>query len=118
MEILGIRFCSVTDDAEKELDFFSNKLGLKNDLDSHEGFVGGVFSTKDKSSWLECWQSAEQMPKGIMLQLVVADADAFAENAKNNGLEPQGPIDAHGERIYYLKTPAGMNMSFQSKLEE
>ncbi len=118
MEILGIRFCTVNDEAEKEIDFFSNKLGLKNDLDEHEGFVGGVFSTADKSSWLECWQSAEQMPKGIMLQLVVADADAFADNARANGLEPNGPIDAHGERIYYLKTPSGMNMSFQSKLDE
>ncbi|MBV1911072.1 MAG: hypothetical protein KUG78_17365 [Kangiellaceae bacterium] len=116
MEILGIRFCSVTDDAKAELDFFENKLGLTNDFTENEGFVGGIYSTEDKSSWLECWQSAEQMPKGIMLQLIVADADAFAENAKSNGLQPHGPVDAHGERIYYLKSPSGMNMSFQSKL--
>ena len=116
MEILGIRFCTVTDDAKAELDFFENKLGLSNDLAENNEFVGGVFSTGDKSSWLECWQSSEQMPSGIMLQLVVADADAFAENVKSKGLEPHGPVDAHGERIYYLKSPSGMNMSFQSKL--
>jgi hypothetical protein len=116
MEILGIRFCHVTDEAEQELEFFNKQLGLKNDMDAHEGYVGGVFSTEDKSSWLECWQAADQMPAGIMLQLIVADADKFAENAKTNGLEPHGPMDAHGERIYYLKSPSGLNMSFQSKL--
>jgi len=116
MEILGIRFCTVTAQAKEELDFFENKLSLKNNFDSNNDFVGGVFSTEDQSSWLECWQASEQMPSGIMLQLVVKDADAFAKNARLNGLQPSGPVDAHGERIYYLKTPSGMNMSFQSKL--
>ena len=43
-------------------------------------------------------------------------ATIIPENAKTNGLEPHGPMDAHGERIYYLKSPSGLNMSFQSKL--
>jgi len=56
------------------------------------------------------------MPAGIMLQIVVDDADAWAENARKNGLEPSGPIDDHGERIYYLKAPGGLPISFQSTL--
>ncbi len=43
-------------------------------------------------------------------------ADEFAKNAKLNGVEAYGPVDAHGERIYYIKTPSGVNMSFQSKV--
>ena len=116
MKILGIRFCSVSDKAKEDLDFFENKMGLSNSFDSNDEFVGGVYSTNDKSSWLECWQASEGMPEGIMLQLVVEDADKFSENAKSNGLEPFGPVDAHGERIYYIKTPSGVSMSFQSKL--
>jgi len=116
MKIIGIRFCSVSDKAKEDIDFFENKLGLKNSIDSTDGFVGGVFSTEDQSSWLECWQASEDMPEGIMLQLVVEDADEFFENANSNGLSPSGPVDAHGERIYYLKSPSGVSMSFQSKL--
>ncbi len=51
-----------------------------------------------------------------MLQLVVDDADAYAEKAKAGGLSPQGPMDAHGERIYFLTLPGGLQMSFQSRL--
>ena len=56
------------------------------------------------------------MPAGIMLQIEVDDADAFAAHAKANGLEAQGPMDAHGERIYFFKAPTGLQVSFQSKL--
>ncbi len=108
MEILGIRFCSVSDSAKADIDFFENKLGIKNTFKSQADFQGGIFPTDDQSSWLECWQASEQMPKGTMLQLVVKDADLFASNAKENGLEPYGPMDAHGERIYYLKAPSGL----------
>ncbi len=116
MKILGIRFCSVSDKAKEDIDFFENKMGLNNSLDPNDEFVGGVFPTDDKSSWVECWQASEDMPEGIMLQLVVQDADEFSKNAKSNGLEPYGPVDAHGERIYYIKSPSGISMSFQSKL--
>jgi len=57
------------------------------------------------------------MPKGIMLQIVVDNADAWAKRAIENGLVPQRPIDEHGERIYYLEAPGGVLVSFQSKLE-
>jgi len=57
------------------------------------------------------------MPKGIMLQIIVDDADAWAVRAKENGLDPKGPIDEYGERIYYLQAPGGLPVSFQSKLE-
>ncbi len=123
MKLLGMRFCSVNDDAEKEIDFFENGLGLKNtfkdmqDVEGMEGFFGGIFPTSDGASWAEIWPSGDEMPAGLMLQLVVDDSDAMAEYAKGRGLEPGGPIDAHGERIYYIKSPSGLNMSFQSKLE-
>ncbi len=58
------------------------------------------------------------MPAGTMLQVVVDDADAFAENAKQNGLDSQGPMDAHGERIYFIGTPTGLQLSFQPKLSD
>lgn len=54
------------------------------------------------------------MPAGVMLQLMVDDADAFAAHAKGQGLELQRPMDAHGERIYFLKAPWGRRVSFQS----
>ena len=116
MEIIGIRFCNVSDKAKEDMDFFERQLGLKNTFEPSEDFMGGVFATTDKSSWVECWQASDEMPTGIMLQLIVSDADEFAENAKSNGLEPYGPVDAHGERIYYIKTPSGVSMSFQSKI--
>ena len=76
--------------------------------------MGAVFPAAD--SWIEIWPEGPEMPAGIMLQIVVDDADAFAAHAKTNGLDPQGPMDAHGERIYYLKAPSGLQISFQSSL--
>jgi hypothetical protein len=43
-----------------------------------------------------------------MLQIVVDDADAWAERARENGLDPHGPTDAHGERIYFFSAPGGL----------
>lgn len=116
MDIIGVRFCTVSDKAKEDMAFFEQQLGLKNTLEPNEDYPGGVFATTDKSSWVECWQASDEMPAGIMLQLIVENADEFAENAKSNGLEPYGPVDAHGERIYYIKTPSGVSMSFQSKI--
>lgn len=116
MKLLGIRFCSVSEQANEDIEFFNQGLGLTNSFDSNDDFTGGVFSCEDNSSWLEVWQQSEQMPAGIMLQLVVDNADEFAEHAKSKGIEPHGPMDAHGERIYYLHSPSGLNLSFQSKL--
>ena len=56
------------------------------------------------------------MPAGTMLQIVVDDADSLAQQARANGLAPEGPMDAHGERIYFLKAPTGLPVTFQSPL--
>jgi hypothetical protein len=39
------------------------------------------------------------------------------KNARKNGLEPTGPTDDHGERVYYLIAPGGLPISFHSKLD-
>ena len=115
MKILGIRFCAVSNDAEPLARVFDG-LGLSRmTADDSDTFTGAIFEAGD--SWIEIWPEGPDMPSGVMLQLVVDDADAFAMNAKSNGLDPQGPVDAHGERIYYLMAPSGLQMSFQSKLE-
>lgn len=116
MKLLGIRFCTVTNEAEALADFLGSGLGLEAmDMGSSEGFSGAVFPAGD--SWIEMWPELEGMPAGIMLQLVVEDADALAEQARARGLEPQGPTEAHGEKIYFIQAPGGLAMSFQSKLE-
>ena len=117
MELLGIRFCSTNEEVEQDMAFFEKGLGLKNTLQGHDDYIGAIFPTDDQSSWVEMWQASEQMPSGLMLQLVVSNADEMAEHAKANGLQPHGPVDAHGERIYYIKTPSGLSVSFQSKLD-
>ena len=116
MEVLGIRFCSVTDEAEAVARFLGSGLGLpeRKMAEADAPFNGAVFPAGE--SWIEVWPEAPGMPAGIMLQIVVDDADSWAENARKNGLEQAGPMDEHGERIYYLKAPGGLPISFQSKL--
>ena len=118
MKVLGIRYCAVDPEAESLATFF-DKLGLARMDMNDEGedpFSGAVYPAGD--SWIELWPKGPDMPAGTMLQVVVDDADAFAENAKQNGLEPQGPMDAHGERIYFISAPTGLQMSFQSRLSD
>lgn len=117
MNVLGIRFCSVSEQAESLAKFLGSEgLGLpQTDMPAMgDGFSGAVFPAG--TSWIEMWPEGPNMPAGIMLQVVVDDADAWAAQAKGNGLDPQGPTDAHGERIYYLQAPGGLPISFQSKL--
>ncbi len=115
MKILGIRFCAVTQEAEALSKFFDS-LGLTRgagqECSSEDAFSGAIFTAG--SSWIEVWQQSQHMRPGVMLQVVVDDADAFAEHARQNGLEPHGPLDAHGERIFSLDAPAGLQVSFQS----
>lgn len=116
MKVLGIRYCAVSEQAGSLAEFL-DALGLErrsmNGGGSADGpFDGAVFPAG--SSWIELWPTGEGMPAGTMLQVVVDDADAFARHARGNGLDPQGPVDAHGERIYYVEAPAGLSMSFQS----
>ncbi len=115
MEVLGIRFCTVSVDAEAIAGFLGDGLGLPKKAvgEADAAFSGAIFPAGE--SWIEVWPKAEGMPAGTMLQIIVDDADAWAEQARANGLQPSGPTDEHGERIYFLSAPGGMPVSFQSK---
>ena len=119
MKLLGIRYCAVSKQAEAIASFLgASGLGLpERDMGSSESFTGAVFPASD-TSWVEIWPEMEGFSAMTMLQVVVDDADAFAEHARQNGLAPKGPMDAHGERIYMLEGPDGLQMSFQSRLAE
>ena len=121
MKILGIRFCSVSAEAEA-LAAVLEALGLpRNETVEGAGngedpsaFPGAVFPAG--SGAIEIWPVGPELPPGVLLQIIVDDAVAFAEHAKRNGLDPQGPVDAHGERIYFLQAPSGLPITFQSAL--
>ena len=81
-----------------------------------EGFHGAVIPAG--TSWIEIWQKGADMPAGLMLQIVVDDADAVAETARKNGIEVNGPMEAHGEKIYFAVAPGGLSVSFQQVLED
>ncbi len=116
MNVLGIRFCAVADEAIAMSDFFTKGLGLaERDIGDAEGFQGCIIPAGD-SSWVEIWQKGENMPAGLMLQLIVDDADAVAANARDNGIDVQGPMQAHGEKIYFSVAPGGLSVSFQQVL--
>ncbi len=123
MSVLGIRFCTVKqkDDAEGLAGFLGKKgweFGERDMSDAEaEGFSGAVFPAGE-ASWTEIWTAGEQMPETTMLHIVVDDADAYAEKAKANGVEVQGPMDAHGERIYFSEAPGGLQVAVLSKLPE
>ncbi len=126
MKVLGMRFCRVAGGGQAEAlaDMF-RKLGLDERQMAPPGaesndFFGAVFPIEhnQENSWIEIWPAGENMPEMVMLQIIVDDAEAFAENAKKNGLDPKGPDDAHGERIYYLAGPGGLPISFQSKIND
>lgn len=116
VKVLGIRFCQVSKDSEAFASFLGDGLGWQpKDIGmGGDKFDGAVFPAGD--SWVELWPTDDPSNSMTMLQLVVDDADAFAAHARQNGLDPQGPTDAHGERIYMVTAPGGMAMSFQSKL--
>lgn len=54
------------------------------------------------------------MPE-MTMQIVVDEADEFAEFARARGVSMQGPTLEHGEKIYFFTAPNGMQMSIQSK---
>jgi hypothetical protein len=126
LKVLGIRFCSVSSEAG-ELAEFLGRLGLVRSETGDSGeiaeetsgdteFMGALFSAG--SSGIEVWPEGPELPPGVLLQLLVDDATAFAANAKRNGLNPQGPVDAHGERIYFLQAPSGIPITIQSPLRK
>ncbi len=117
MKLLGIRFCQVSEAAAEMADFLENSLGLapRPMVDSTASeFNGAVFPAGGGDSWIEIWPVTEGMSAGVMLQLVVDDIEAMAAHARSQGLDVHGPVDAHGERIYYAKPPTGLAFSFQS----
>jgi hypothetical protein len=127
VKVLGIRFCSVSGEASELAEFLS-RLGLARSevggagedegerITGNTEFEGALFSAG--SSGIEVWPEGPELPSGVLLQLLVDDATAFAANAKRNGLKPQGPVDAHGERIYFLEAPSGIPITIQSPLRK
>jgi len=91
-----------------------NQHDLGEDADAARLFSGAIFPAGE--SWIEVWQQSARIPPGLMLQLVVDDADAFALHAELHGLVLQGPVDAHGERVYMVSAPNGLAVSLQSVL--
>ncbi len=118
MKVLGFRFCKVSAEAEEIAKFLGDGLGLPEKKMHNEapmtGFAGSIFPAG--GSWIEIWPEIVGMPSGIMIQIIVDDADTWAENATKNGLDPKGPQDLNGERIYYLAAPGGLALTFQSRL--
>ena len=117
MKLLGIRFCAVAEEAVPMAQFFTKGLGLEErDLGGDADTFSGCVIPAVDSSWIEIWQKGEDMPAGLMLQLVVDDADAMAATARESGVEVQGPMEAHGEKIYFAVAPGGLSVSFQEVL--
>ena len=106
MQVLGIRFCAVAEEAQEMAEFFTQGLGLPDrDLGGGDEFHGAVIPAG--TSWIEIWNKSADMPAGLMLQIVVDDADAVAETARGNGIDVQGPMQAHGEKIYFAVVNQG-----------
>jgi hypothetical protein len=40
-----------------------------------------------------------------------------AETARSNGIDVQGPMEAHGEKIYFAIAPGGLSVSFQQVVD-
>ena len=116
MNVLGIRFCAVAEEAQPMAEFFTQGLGLpQRDLGGGDSFHGAVIPAG--TSWIEIWQKSADMPAGLMLQIVVDDADAVAATARKNGIDVKGPMEAHGEKIYFAVAPGGLSVSFQEVVE-
>jgi len=119
MEVKSIRFCAISAEAAQLVEFLGLGLGfpcIAKPLlaDDPESPQGGVFPAGD--SRIEVWPEGAGMPQGIMLQVIVDDANAFAAHAKANGLEIKGPMSAHGECIYFALAPGGLALTIQSPL--
>jgi|FLOH01.1.fsa_nt_gi hypothetical protein len=119
MEVQSIRFCAISAEAAQLVEFLGLGLGLpciaKPLLaDDPESPQGGVFPAG--ASRIEVWPEGAGMPQGIMLQVIVDDAHAFAAHAKANGLEIKGPLSADGECIYFALAPGGLALTIQSPL--
>ena len=122
MQVLSIRFCAISPEADNLVEFLGLGLGMpcveKNLVESDpDSLKGGIFAAGD-GSWIEVWKDCPQMPPGIMLQVIVDDADEMFATAKASGLSPRGPMISHGEKVYSIVAPGGLVMTFQSKIGE
>ncbi len=120
LQVLSICFCSISLEADNLVEFLGLGLGMpcveKNLVESDpDSLKGGIFAAGD-GSWIEVWKDGPQMPPGIMLQVVVDDADEMFATAKAYGLAPRGPMVSHGEKVYSIVAPGGLVMTFQSKV--
>lgn len=115
MRVIGIRFSYVTSEAGDLARFLGDGLGMPQNVPAADGesFAGAIFPAGD--SWIEIWPESQSLPGGMMLQIVVDDADAWADRARAGGLDPTGPIEQHGERIYFLEAPGRLPVSFLSR---
>jgi hypothetical protein len=122
MELKSIRFCAISPQADELVEFLGLGLGFPcvarplKDGDP-ESPQGGIFHAGD-GSWIEVWPEGENMPQGVMLQVVVDEADDFAEHAKANGIRMRGPMEANGEKIYFALGPGGLALTIQSPLDK
>lgn len=115
MKVIGYRYVSVSESSMDMADFFENKLGIPNDWKDTEEHQGGVF--KSGQSALEFWRKRECMPESVMLQLIVDNADEFAQFASSKGVRLDGPMIENGEKIYSLTAPDGMQVTLHSSAE-
>jgi len=115
VRVIGIRFSYVTSEAADLARFLGDGLGIPQNVPGTDGdaFAGAIFPAGD--GWIEIWPESRGLPVGVMLQIVVDDADAWADRARAGGLDPTGPIEQHGERIYFLEAPGRLPVSFLSR---
>ena len=114
MSVKRIRFCQVNDNNDEMVKFF-DALGLVRKSDCEPSTVSGaIFEAGD--NWLEQWQSSEEMPAGLILQLEVDDADVYASNLQEQGYELYGPMEQHGEKMYFVTAPNGLQLAVLNKL--
>jgi len=116
VRVIGIRFTYVSSKARDLARFLADGLGMPQNVPVADGdsFTGAIFPAGD--SWIEVWEESPDLPGGVMLQIVVDDADAWADRARAGGLDPTGPIEQHGERIYFLEAPGRLPVSVLSRL--
>ena len=118
MQPRSIRLCAITPEADALVEFLGLGLGFPCEArelsDDPDAPKGGLFHTQDGSR-IEVWPEGTGMPAGMMLQVEVDDADEAAAYARRQGLAPKGPMEADGERMYYLLAPGGLAMTIQSK---
>ena len=121
MTVLGIRFCTVKPEKEaRDLAAFLGSDGWNfaergMSTEAAEGFQGAVFPA-GKASWTEIWSASEHMPETTMLHVIVDNADNYAERARDNGITVSGPMDMHGERVYFSEAPGGFQIAVMSAL--